>query len=736
MKYLLALFIVACSANATAGATHSVARQWNEAMIQAVRHDLARPTVQARNLFHFSIAVYDAWAAYDSVAQTYLLGKNVGGFVCPFTGVSQPADVHAAREKAMSYAAYRLLTFRFQNSPGATASLARFDSLMNVLGFDPADTSTDYTTQSPAALGNYLGQQLISYGLQDGANESGSYANQHYLPVNPALIVALPGNPRIVDPNRWQPLALDTIIDQNGNVLPENITKFLTPEWGAVTPFALTAGEKTLHNRGGYTYQVYHDPGPPPMIDTMNTESDSSKMYKWAFELVAVWSSHLKATDTLRWDISPASIGNNPTLPQTYTDLKNFYNLTGGGDQGTGRIVNPRTGQPYAPQFVPRGDYARVLAEFWADGPTSETPPGHWFTILNYVDDQPLFEKKFKGQGPTLEDLEWDAKAYFALGGAVHDAAVSCWGIKGWYDFVRPISAIRWMADRGQCSDSTQPHFSRSGIDLIPGFIELVQHGDSLAGAGDTNVGKIKLLAWRGPKFVANPQTDFADVGWILAEDWMPYQRPTFVTPPFAGYTSGHSTYSRASAEVMTLLTGDEYFPGGMGEFHAPQNQFLVFEEGPSVDVTLQWATYRDAADQCSLSRIWGGIHPPIDDMPGRIIGRTVGINAFALAEKYFLGQVTSVVEAPPVKRDRTVSVYPNPVSSGKTLTISFNSPARNVDISLYDILGREITSKRIDDVQNLQTVAVNTASLATGMYLVRVKESTSVSFHRVFILK
>ncbi|HTK82804.1 MAG TPA: hypothetical protein VL633_10970, partial [Bacteroidota bacterium] len=225
MKYLLALFIVACSANATAGATHSVARQWNEAMIQAVRHDLARPTVQARNLFHFSIAVYDAWAAYDSVAQTYLLGKNVGGFVCPFTGVSQPADVHAAREKAMSYAAYRLLTFRFQNSPGATASLARFDSLMNVLGFDPADTSTDYTTQSPAALGNYLGQQLISYGLQDGANESGSYANQHYLPVNPALIVALPGNPRIVDPNRWQPLALDTIIDQNGNVLPENITK-------------------------------------------------------------------------------------------------------------------------------------------------------------------------------------------------------------------------------------------------------------------------------------------------------------------------------------------------------------------------------------------------------------------------------------------------------------------------------------------------------------------------------
>ncbi|MFV9552626.1 hypothetical protein ACNG5D_15995, partial [Algibacter sp. PT7-4] len=97
--------------------------------------------------------------------------------------------------------------------------------------------------------------------------------------------------------------------------------------------------------------------------------------------------------------------------------------------------------------------------------------------------------------------------------------------------------------------------------------------------------------------------TDTAGVGWILSEDWWPYQRPSFVTPPFAGYVSGHSTYSRAAAEVMTLITGDEYFPGGIGEFQARQNEFLVFEEGPSVDVVLQWATYRDASDQCSLSR-------------------------------------------------------------------------------------------------------------------------------------
>ena len=92
------------------------------------------------------------------------------------------------------------------------------------------------------------------------------------------------------------------------------------------------------------------------------------------------------------------------------------------------------------------------------------------------------------------------------------------------------------------------------------------------------------------------------------------------MTPPFAGYISGHSTYSWAAAEVLTLLTGDEFFPGGIGEFAALKNEFLVFEDGPSMDLILQWATYRDASDQCSLSRIWGGIHPPADDIPGRIM--------------------------------------------------------------------------------------------------------------------
>jgi hypothetical protein len=167
----------------------------------------------------------------------------------------------------------------------------------------------------------------------------------------------------------------------------------------------------------------------------------------------------------------------------------------------------------------------------------------------------------------------------------LHDAAIAAWSIKGWYDSIRPISVIRWMAQQGQSSDPQLPHYSPLGLPLIPGYIELVQPGDPWALSHSENLYKIKAMAWQAADSVSSPASDTAGVGWVLAERWWPYQRQTFVTPPFAGYVSGHSTYSRAAAEVLTAFTGDEYFPGGMGEFDAPRNQFLVFEDGPSVDV-------------------------------------------------------------------------------------------------------------------------------------------------------
>ena len=82
-----------------------------------------------------------------------------------------------------------------------------------------------------------------------------------------------------------------------------------------------------------------------------------------------------------------------------------------------------------------------------------DTEEDNWFTILNYVSYHDLFKRKFEGKGNLINQLEWDIKAYFLLGGAMHDAAIAAWGLKGYYDYIRPISALRYMAKNGQSSD-------------------------------------------------------------------------------------------------------------------------------------------------------------------------------------------------------------------------------------------------------------------------------------------
>ena len=635
---------------------HDVAYEWIEAQLKGIRTDFARPPIHARNLYHVSLGMYDAWAAYDEVAEPVLLGHTLGGYTAEFDGISEFIlpflDIPVARQEAVSYAAYRILTHRYTNSPGVVTAQARFDSLFTTLGYDPSLTSTNYVNGSPAALGNYIAEQVIAYGLQDGANEAFDYTNTYYEPMNDQLVVDDPGNPTVSDPNRWQPLAINGFVDQSGQVL-ESAPPFQSPEWGWVEPFALEEDQMALYERDGELWPTWLDPGAPVYIGGDQTAAIDS-MYKHHFAMVSIWQSHHDPFNGVMIDASPASIGNAPELPTDYLDYGDFYNYFGGGDAGTGHDVNPHTGLPYQEQLVPLGDYARILAEFWADGPDSETPPGHWFSILNEVMEHPEFTRDWMGEGAELDPLEYEVKAYLTLGGSVHDAAVAAWSVKGYYDYTRPISAIRYMADQGQCSDPNLSSYSPNGIPLSPGYIELVDDTDDLAGDAGEHIGKVKLFTWQGPDYIDTYEDEdglaipidttgnIAGVGWILAENWWPYQRPSFVTPPFAGFVSGHSTFSRSAAEVLTAITGDPYFPGGMGEFECPQDDFLVFEVGPSVDVTLQWATYRDASDQCSLSRIFGGIHPVQDDIPGRLMGVTCGVQAVDMANSYFDGSINN----------------------------------------------------------------------------------------------
>lgn len=636
-------------------AQHSVAMQWNETQLNCIRKYFPKPTVHARNLFHASVVMYDAWAVYDNEASPFMLGNQIEDFMCPFTGIAAPADVQAAQEMAISYAMFRLLWNRYTSfAPAANLLTIQgyINGQMSALGYDPAITSTDYSDGDPAKLGNYIASQMNLFGQMDGSNQQNNYANIVYSSVNPQFQPQLPGNPGVVDPNRWQPMCLTLACAQGtGPGFPEPCVPMpcnaaaLSPEWGSVTPFALTESQKSIITRDGADYELYLDPGAPPYLDTNVAAGLDESFFKWGFVTNIIWHSFHNNDDGVMIDISPASVGNlnitSPAqLPSTFEDYQTFYNQMEGGVYDDGYTVNPVTDLPYVPQLVPRKDFTRVLSQFWADGPNSETPPGHWFTLMNYVSNNPLFEKRWEGQGEILSDLEFDVKSYLALGGGIHDAAIACWGAKGAYDYTRPIFAIRYMGEKGQCTDENLPHYHAAGLPLMPGYIELVQVGDELAGENDENVNKIKIYSWRGP--VAATGVDGA--GWLLAENWWTYQTANFVTPPFQGYFSGHSTYSRSGAEILTRITGSEYFPGGMAEFHAPASTYLAADSGPSMDITLQWATYRDASDQCSLSRIYGGLHPPQDDLPGRKVGLVIGPQAFNKANELMHADIPRVV--------------------------------------------------------------------------------------------
>ena len=576
-------------------ATKSMARLWDEVMLDAIRRDFPAPTVHSRNLFHVSAAMWDAWAAYDPVAD--------GVFVTDKIELDDPA---AARDEAVSYAAYRMLRHRYKHSAGAPESLAAFKGLMSALCYPIKKASTKGI--SAAALGNRIAARIIKATLNDGSRERQRYAPAGYTPVNDPLIVQVPGT-AMNDPDRWQPLALEVTETQNGQLLPAGPQTFVGPHWGHVRSFGLPDDE-----RG-----VPIDPGTPPLLADPVTRD----AFKAGAVEVLIDSSFLDPADGHVIDISPGRRGGN----------------TLGTNDGSGHPVNPDTGEPYASNIVPRADYTRALAEFWADGPASETPPGHWNTLANAVVESPGFERRMGGLGDVLDPLEWDVKMYLALNGAVHDAAVAAWGAKGYYDYVRPISMIRYMGGLGQSSDAVLGSYHPDGLPLVPGQIELITAASSAPGERHAHLAEyrneVAVRAWSGNP--VDPENDIGGVAWIRAVEWVPYQKPTFVTPAFAGYVSGHSTFSRAAAEVLTSLTGSEYFPGGMGSYTIPAGS-LEFEAGPTEDVELQWATYFDASDEAGISRLYGGIHVTADDLAGRILGAQCGQVAMALASRHFDG--------------------------------------------------------------------------------------------------
>lgn len=457
--YILSLFYTSIAF------ADSVVTIWNNVQLDAIRHaTISGPTIASRALAIVNTCMYDAWAAYDPHA----VGTRPNG------PTKQIGGTQADKEKAISFAAYQCLLDLYPEQK------IRFDTAMATLNYDPNDRTI------PASVGMTAAASVIAFRHHDGSNQlgdlhPGAYSDYtNYQPVNTP--------DQLNDPNRWQPLRFS-----NGTV-----PQFVTPHWGRVTPFALTAHDQ------------YLPPAPYLFPHGIYTQQ--------ANDLITISA-----------------------------------NLT---------------------------DHDKMVAEFWAEEtPGKLSPPGHLNVFAQMISHRDRF------------GVDDDIKLFFILNNALFDAGISVWDTKRFYDYIRPISAIRFLKK------------------------------------------DILISAWGGP---------CQGTKLINGKDWIPYTPEILLTPPFPEYVSGHATFGATAAEVFKRYTHSDKFnamafiPAGSSVIEG--SAICPASPVPAKDIVLTWKTFSALAEEDELSRLFMGVHFKDAAKQGIKIGRKIASQALGKAETFFNG--------------------------------------------------------------------------------------------------
>ncbi|MEM9318026.1 MAG: vanadium-dependent haloperoxidase [Pseudomonadota bacterium] len=623
----------------------SVSVLWDQAVQAAVIAEGPGPTIASRAYAIVHTAIFEAWAAYDPTAVGTAFGDSQQQAAALNTG--------ANKAEAMSYAAFAAASGLF---PGQQAI---FDDLMVDLGYTPTLSGLG----SVAQLGVILGTAVADAALTDGANQAGGYADTSgYSPVN-------------ADPE-----SQTSIIHWTPEYVPidsqQNLQSFLTPHWGGVKTFApenATAPDVFVDgilgqlNIGAGTITLFGLEEGARLRDYRGLRDDLRDLYRGTDDWPAVRDFIRDVRDNVRngdsvvpltLDIIPKLTGpiidRRADLPspepffvetidaeldlvtRTVTlnglqdgaqlsdyralrnDLRDTYRGTedwrdvreflqdvrGNLFKGTEveaitlDVTEDLVGAVINSDFIAQAEALietsanltiddKRVAEFWEDGGGTSFPPGTWMTFGQFVSAR------------DDHTLDQDAQLFFALANAVQDAGIATWGLKAEVDYARPVAIIRDLGELGLIG--------------TPGTDHLGQPGQVIE-------------AWAGPGL--GTQT-------ILVEDFITYQNPFGPpSPPFAEYTSGHSSFSAAGAEILRMFTGSDAFGGSV------EIDFTLFEPTPNGadPTTLDWATFSEAADEAGLSRIYGAIHFDDGDLDGRALGREVGENVWDTAQSFIQG--------------------------------------------------------------------------------------------------
>ncbi|MFL5242276.1 MAG: vanadium-dependent haloperoxidase [Gemmataceae bacterium] len=231
----------------------------------------------------------------------------------------------------------------------------------------------------------------------------------------------------------------------------------------------------------------------------------------------------------------------------------------------------------------------KAIVEFMRDGPKSTGQSGHWLTFAKAVSRR------------DKNDTDRDVKLFFAVGNVVFDSFIACWEAKRHYDSSRPWTLVRYYY-KGQ-----------------------------------------KVKGWGGPG---------KGVIELPAEEWRPYSPSTFVTPPFPGYPSGHSTVSSAAAKMLELITGSDRFGDTekrkAGYLTEPGFECAIIQmrdgklppghDKLTCDVALALPTFSATAKMAGISRVMGGYHTQSDNLAALELGRKIAEYEWPKIKEYFNG--------------------------------------------------------------------------------------------------
>ena len=243
--------------------------------------------------------------------------------------------------------------------------------------------------------------------------------------------------------------------------------------------------------------------------------------------------------------------------------------------------------------------------------PTREGHPSNWEpTDFNQTPLEPFWgtHRTFFVKDGTQCDID-KAPAYGGKGdttGELYKQAKKVWTVDKTLTEEQRTIAQYWADDPSETS-TPAGHWMEIMGNFVKSENMKLDCACELYALVTTSMNDACITVWH-TKYRVNLVRPKTVIQETLDSKWEPYVE----TPPFAGYTSGHSGFSGAAATILTSRIGDN----------------LAFIDSSHVDIGLlprNFKSFNDAAQEAAYSRMYGGIHFDCDIDDGLEQGKCVG---------------------------------------------------------------------------------------------------------------